>query len=162
VDLNKRSITRIKVKLTLEQATNALSLTSALDVGGWSTPRPGRFTPGEKTRYPSYRRLIGPQGRSGRERKIWPPPEFDSRTVQPVASRYTAYALLAQLLYILLKWLTRALYKQSSWHNSRASFTISTTNFSEEQAYCLLRYDTAQSFRNLLIFRRTLEPQSLR
>ena len=23
-----------------------LSLTSALDVGGWSTPRPGRFTPG--------------------------------------------------------------------------------------------------------------------
>ena len=23
-----------------------LPLTSALDVGGWSTPRPGRFTPG--------------------------------------------------------------------------------------------------------------------
>jgi hypothetical protein len=29
------------------------------------TPRPGRFTPG-KTRYPLYRRLGGPQGRSGR------------------------------------------------------------------------------------------------
>ena len=24
-----------------------LSLTSALDIGGWSTPRPGRFTPGK-------------------------------------------------------------------------------------------------------------------
>jgi hypothetical protein len=24
-----------------------LSLTSALDVGGWSTPRPGRFAPGK-------------------------------------------------------------------------------------------------------------------
>ena len=25
------------------------SLTSAVDVGEWSTPRPGRFTPGEDT-----------------------------------------------------------------------------------------------------------------
>jgi len=24
-----------------------LSLTSSLDVGGWSMPRPGRFTPGK-------------------------------------------------------------------------------------------------------------------
>jgi hypothetical protein len=50
-----------------------LSLTSALDWGGWSTPRPGRFTPGKETRYPSYRRLSGPQGRSGRLQKISPP-----------------------------------------------------------------------------------------
>ena len=41
------------------------------------------------TRYPLYRRLGGPQGRSGRVRKISPPPGFDPRTVQPVASRYT-------------------------------------------------------------------------
>ena len=41
------------------------------------------------TRYPLYRRLGGPQGRSGRVRKISPPPVFDPRTVQPVASRYT-------------------------------------------------------------------------
>jgi len=27
--------------------TSTLSLTSALDGGGWSTPRPGRFTPGK-------------------------------------------------------------------------------------------------------------------
>jgi rRNA maturation protein Nop10 len=65
-----------------------LSLTSALDGGGWSTPRPGRLTPGKETRYALYRRLGGPQGRSGRVRKISTPPGFDPRTVQPVASRY--------------------------------------------------------------------------
>ena len=48
-----------------------LSLTSEL-WGGWSTPRPGRFTTGKEFRYPLYRRLGGPQGRSGRVQKIWP------------------------------------------------------------------------------------------
>jgi len=38
-----------------------------------------------------YRRLGGPQGLSGQVRKISPPPEFDPRTVQPIASRYTDY-----------------------------------------------------------------------
>jgi hypothetical protein len=33
-----------------------------------------------------YRRLGGPQGRSGRVRKISPPPGFDPWTVQPVAT----------------------------------------------------------------------------
>jgi len=32
---------------------------------------------------------VGPKGRSGQVRKILPPPGFDPRTVQPVASRYT-------------------------------------------------------------------------
>jgi len=35
-----------------------------------------------------YKRLGGPQRRSRRVRKISPPPTFDPRTVQPVASRY--------------------------------------------------------------------------
>jgi len=39
------------------------------------------------TRYQLYWRLGGPQGRSGRVRKISPPPGFDARTVQPVTSR---------------------------------------------------------------------------
>jgi hypothetical protein len=47
-----------------------LSLTTALDGVGWSTPRPGRFLPPGKTRDPSYRRLGGPHCRSGRVRKI--------------------------------------------------------------------------------------------
>jgi len=50
-----------------------------------------------------YRRLGGPQGRSGQVRKILSPPGFDPRTVQPVASRYTDYAtrpVTGQLLII--------------------------------------------------------------
>ena len=53
-----------------------LSLSSALDVGGWSMPCPGRFTPGNETRYPFYRRLGRLQVRSGRVRKISPQPGF--------------------------------------------------------------------------------------
>ena len=52
-----------------------------------------------KTRYPLYRRLCGPHGQSGRVPKISPPPPgFDARTVQPVASRYTDWATPASKL----------------------------------------------------------------
>ena len=54
--------------------------------------------PGE-TRYPLYRRLGRPQGRSGGVRKISPTPGFDPRAVQPVASRYTDWAIAAHSLY---------------------------------------------------------------
>ena len=67
------------VKFTLEQATKAqtgkklysssLSLTSALDWGAWSASRPAALPPA-MTRYPLFRRLGGPQSRSGRGRKI--------------------------------------------------------------------------------------------
>ena len=52
-------------------------------MGWWSTPRLGRFTPGKETRYLSYRRLGGPEGRSGRVQKISPPPVFDSGPSNP-------------------------------------------------------------------------------
>ena len=57
--------------------------------GEGSASRPGRSLPPGKTRYTLYRRLGGPQGRSGTMRKISPPPGFDPWAVQPVASRYT-------------------------------------------------------------------------
>jgi hypothetical protein len=50
--------------------------------------------PTGKTQYPLYRRLGGPQGRSGRVQKVSPSPGFDPRTDQPVASRYTDVAIL--------------------------------------------------------------------
>ena len=54
--------------------TSTLSLTSELDGGGWLTPRLGHFTsPGKETRHPLYRKLGGPQGRSGQAQKISPP-----------------------------------------------------------------------------------------
>ena len=47
------------------------------------------------THYPLYRRLGWPQGQSGQVLKISPPPGFDPRTVQLVASRYTNCAIPA-------------------------------------------------------------------
>jgi hypothetical protein len=49
--------------------SSTLSSTWTLDRGGWSTPRPGCFTPGKETRYQLYRRMGGPQGRPVRVRK---------------------------------------------------------------------------------------------
>jgi len=53
---------------------------------------PAVLPPG-KIRYRLYRRLGGPQDRSGQVRKISPPPRFDPRTVQPVASCYNERAI---------------------------------------------------------------------
>ena len=89
---------KIKVNFTLEQATKAqrgveVWLYSFLNLGAiwvWvvnATPR--SLYPWGKTRYPLYRGLGGPQGRSGQVRKISPPSGVNPRTVQPVASRYT-------------------------------------------------------------------------
>jgi len=47
-------------------------MTAALDWGEWSAARPGRTLPPGKTRYPFYRRLGGPQGRSGRAENLVP------------------------------------------------------------------------------------------
>jgi hypothetical protein len=68
--------------------SSTLSLTSVLDGVGGQRHAPAALPPG-KTRYLLYRRLGGPQGRSGRVWKISPPPGFDPRIFQPVASRYT-------------------------------------------------------------------------
>jgi len=46
-----------------------------------------------------YRRLGGPQGRPGWVRKISPTPGLNPRTVQSVASRYTAHAIPANSQY---------------------------------------------------------------
>ena len=54
--------------------------------------------PPRKTWYPLHRRLGGPQGQFGWVQKILPPLEFDPQTIQPVASCYTDYAILAYIL----------------------------------------------------------------
>ena len=56
-------------------------------------PRLGRFTARIETRRSLYMKISGPQGPSGQVRKISPPPGFDPRTVKPVASRYTEWAI---------------------------------------------------------------------
>jgi hypothetical protein len=59
-------------------------------VVGGQRHSPAALPPG-MARYLLYRRLGGPQGRSGRVRKLSPPPGFDPRTVYPVASRLSTY-----------------------------------------------------------------------
>jgi len=91
---------KLKVKVTLAQALRLCTGRTAhrgsrgiallfhengTKRGKGSASRPGRSLPPGKTRYPFYRRLGGPQGRSGEVRKISPPPGFDPQTVQPVA-----------------------------------------------------------------------------
>jgi hypothetical protein len=72
-------------------------LTSVLVGGEWSASRPGRFTPGERTRHPSHRRLGGSQSQSGRYREVthyWRYRNSNSNpsVFKPVASRYTGCA----------------------------------------------------------------------
>ena len=66
-------------------------MTEALEGGECSAARPGHTLPPGKTRYPFYRRLGGPQGRSGRTENLIHT-GIRSRTVQPVVSRYTDWA----------------------------------------------------------------------
>ena len=66
-------------------------MTAALERGEWSAARPGRTLSPGKTRYPLYKWLGGPQGRSGRA-EILVPTGIRSRNVQPIVSRYTDWA----------------------------------------------------------------------
>ena len=63
-------------------------MTAALEGGEWSAACPGRTLPPGKTQYPFYRRLVGPQDRSGRAENLVPT-GIRSLSVQPVVSRYT-------------------------------------------------------------------------
>jgi hypothetical protein len=92
---------KVKVKFTQNRPrkprggvdySSTVSLTSALDGVDGQLHAPAALPPG-KTRYALYRRLGGLQGRSGQVRKISPPPGFDPRIVQSVASRYTDWAI---------------------------------------------------------------------
>ena len=60
------------------------------------TPRP-HFTPG-KTRYQMYRRLGGPQDRSGRAENL-ASPGFDPRTIQPIYIYIYIYIYIFIFIY---------------------------------------------------------------
>jgi hypothetical protein len=56
--------------------SSTLSLTSALDGGGWSNPRPGRFTPGERLGTLCIGGWVGPRADllgETEENRIWFP-----------------------------------------------------------------------------------------
>jgi len=62
-------------------------MTAALEGGKWSAACHGRTLPLGMTRFPCYRRLGGPQGRSGQAENVVPT-RIRSRTVQLLVSRY--------------------------------------------------------------------------
>jgi len=66
---------------------STLSLTSALNGGGWLRPRPGQFTPRERPGIHRTGGWVGPKAGLEGCGKSRHTPEFDPRTVQPVASR---------------------------------------------------------------------------
>ena len=111
-----------------ERYSYILYLTSALDVGGCSTPRPSCFTPGERTQYALYRRLVGRAARSRQARKISSPPGFDPRTVQPVAIRGNS----GNLFKITLSQLTRQTAKRDG--GSQLGCSICRLTWSTEPA----------------------------
>ena len=78
-------------------------MSPALDGGDWSTSCPGRFTSG-KDQVPTGQEALwasgplwtGTEGLSPRR-----PGGFKPRTIQPTASRYTDYAILASLRLLI-------------------------------------------------------------
>ena len=71
-------------------------MTAALEGCEWSASRPDRTLPTGRTRYPLYRRVGGPQDRSGRAENLVPT-RTRSRTVQPVAQSLYRLSYRAQI-----------------------------------------------------------------
>jgi len=67
-----------------------------MEVGG-QRHAPTALPPGKRPGTHCIGGWVGLQGRSGLVRKISPPPDFDPRTVQPVASRCTGSVILAHV-----------------------------------------------------------------
>ena len=89
-------------------------MTTALEGGEWSAARPGRNLPPGKTRYPLYRRLGWPRGRSGRAENLVHT-GIRTRTVQPVVNHYT-------------DWATRPTVDKSTLAKLRSSHIASTAS----------------------------------
>ena len=69
--------------------SSTLPSTPALDGGGWSSPRPGRFTPGKDPVPIVYEAGWAPGLVWTGAENLAPHRDSIPRTVQPVASRYT-------------------------------------------------------------------------
>ena len=128
----------LNLNFTLQQATKEqrgvdVQLCSFFNLGtiwrGWSRPRSGRFFPGKETQYSLYRRLGGPQGRAGQLRKTSPPPGFDPRKVQPVASRYMEYLTSWQSVRTgVHPWIKKKVNKVRNVPNVSTKFVLKNHN----------------------------------
>jgi hypothetical protein len=78
--------------------SSTLSLTSALDGGGWSTPRLSCFTPRERPCVCCLGAWVGPRVGLDGCGKSCPPPGFNTQSIQPVVIRYTDWAIAAHCI----------------------------------------------------------------
>ena len=133
-------------------------MTAALEGGEWSAARPGRTLPPGKARCPLYRRVGGPQGRSGRAENLIPT-GIRSRTVQPVVSLYTdrATGLTNNLIHLITK------NKQCSYEELHIKITkavIVITNTCTYGAICV--HSTVMSLWKAVVYDCTMwEHESL-
>jgi hypothetical protein len=110
--------------------------TSILDGAQWSGSHPGRaLAPGKGPRYPLYRRLGGPQSRSGHKRleeksfRLCRGSNLDRPGVQPVARHYTDWATrLTTCFYTYLQWGLTCLVRNFTFivagQNMRAAWDV--------------------------------------
>jgi len=124
-------------------------MTAALKGGEWSAARPGRTLPTGKTKYPFYRRLGGPQGRSGWTENLVHTGNR-SRTVQPVVSRYTDWATgptdvykYAQKITNIMLWIGM---NNTDLHQTSiewcSQITVTRTDFLRTSSVCLTCRET--------------------
>ena len=78
-------------------------MTTALEGGEGSASRPGLSLLPGNIRYPLYRRLGGPQGRSGHVRKISPPPRSPDRPVLSQSLYRLSYPAHRQSIRLCIK-----------------------------------------------------------
>jgi hypothetical protein len=72
-----------------------------MGVGG-QHQAPATLLPGKRAGTLSTGDWVGPRAGLVKCGNSRPPPGFDPRTVQPVASRYADYAILAQIIIIII------------------------------------------------------------
>ena len=124
---------------------------------------PAALPPG-KTRYQLHRRVGGPQDRSGRVRKISPPPGFNPRIVQSVVSRPTALSRAT----VLRRWAEKKQLHFRRWYRQHVWVLFEKKSLLNraEPPYCLriyvnrIRYDAMLSGRQVLAFRKSKEAES--
>jgi len=109
-------------------------MTPELEGGEWSAARPGHTLPPGKTRYPIYRRLGGPQGRSDRVENLVPT-GIRSRTVQPVAQSLYRLSYRAHInenpdsVFIKLRCKAVSVYRLAQISETTEDFTVLPQNF---------------------------------
>jgi hypothetical protein len=110
---------------------------------GWVVnATPWTLYPRERDLVPTVQEAGWIQGRSGWVQKISPPPWFDPRTVQPIASRYTDYAIPTQLYHTaIIKFITIFVFYVLLLSNVKCKVSMS---FIEHHVVKMYRWVEAQ------------------